>query len=512
MGYKEIDIRMPVLASEQEVKQIIGKREGLKNFSVQILLKSLDARNKQKICWQYRIGILSEEISKGQVPEMPSLHLPKKKYSQSALIAGSGPAGIFCALVLAEAGMKVSLIEQGDNVQKRRSAIHHFESTGMLDALNNYSFGEGGAGTFSDGKLTSRTKGISVERNYIFQQFIESGAPEEIIYMTHPHMGSDNLFNITANLRKKLENLGGKMLFNTKLDDIIVQGNLIKKASTPTGLIDSEYLIAAPGHSSYETYRMLMNRNVPFQVKNFAIGMRAEHSQNVINKAQWGVETLPGVKAAEYRLTATDNDDKPFYSFCMCPGGMVVPSTAYKHTNVVNGMSLYKRDNTWANAAVVAGVHPWELVGNDSSPLKVLDWLEQLESSFYSFSDSYKAPAVRISDFMQGKTSRSLPDSSYPFELLSADMNQLLPEKIIKTMREGLTRFSQKMKGYETGILLGLESKTSSPVQVIRDKETLSSRYDNFYLAGEGSGWAGGIVSSAADGIRVALKILDKAF
>ncbi len=508
MGYREVDMRIPLSVSDKELKQIIGKKECLKNFTYQIILKSLDARNKQKICWQYRIGIQSDEILSGQPPTVEEIEIPHKKYSQSALVTGSGPAGIFCAIVLAEAGMKVTLIERGDNVHHRRMSIQSFESTGILDECNNYSFGEGGAGTFSDGKLTSRTKGISAYRNYIFKKFIDSGAPAEISYMTHPHLGSDNLYKITTNLRKKLEDLGGSVLFNTKLDDLSISENKIKTAITSTGSLESDFFVVAPGHSSYETYKMLIKRGIPFQVKNFAIGMRAEHPQILINKAQWGVEKLPGVKAAEYRLTAVDEENNPVYSFCMCPGGTVVPATAYKHTNIVNGMSLYQRNSKWANAAIVAGIHPWELTGNESTPIEVLEWLEKLESLFYSYSNSYNAPAVLIHDFIQNKSSQSLPESSYPFNLVSADIHQLLPAKIIKTMQTGLNYFSHKLKGFESGVLIGLESKTSSPVQVVRDKELLYSGYKNFFLAGEGSGWAGGIISSAVDGIKVAQKIL----
>jgi uncharacterized FAD-dependent dehydrogenase len=437
--------------------------------------------------------------------------LESNQLKQKALIVGSGPAGIFSALVMAMAGMKVTLIERGSQVQDRKAKISEFEHTGNFSESNNYAFGEGGAGTFSDGKLTSRTKSISLERNFIFKTFVDAGAPEEIMYMTHPHVGSDNLFTITKNLRQKFYDLGGEILFDTLLTDIHISENKIENIITSKGSIEADYFIIAPGHSAFETYRMLINRGIPFQIKNFAIGMRAEHQQELINKAQWGVSRLPGTKAAEYRLTATEGTKNPVYSFCMCPGGVVVPATAYKSCNIVNGMSVYLRNNFWANAAVVAGISPFEILGENTTPLETLDWLENLEHSFYSVSKSYKAPSVKINDFLQNKISQNLPKSSYPLGIIPGDFNALLPNKIVESLKSGLQNFTRKLKGYDQGILIGLESKTSSPIQVIRDINNFSSGFENIFIAGEGSGWAGGIVSSAADGIKIALSVLNNA-
>jgi uncharacterized FAD-dependent dehydrogenase len=508
MGYKEVDIRIPVNISDVELKHFIGNKANLNHFSFHIILKSLDARNKKNICWQYRIGLQSDEIFGGEIPSYKSIEIPRKKYTQKAVVVGSGPAGIFSALVMALAGMSVTLIERGSQVHERKSKILEFEKNANFSESNNYAFGEGGAGTFSDGKLTSRTKSISLERNFIFKTFVEAGAPEEIIYMTHPHLGSDNLFSITQNLRQRFLDSGGEILFNTTFTDIQIQGNIVTSVITTKGSLQADFFVIAPGHSAFETYRMLIHRGIPFQIKNFAIGMRAEHPQELINKAQWGVSRLPGIKAAEYRLTSSDETKNPVYSFCMCPGGIVVPATAYKHTNIVNGMSVYLRNNFWANAAVVAGINPLEILGENATPLQTLDWLENLEQSFYSFSNSYKAPAVRIDDFLKDKTTLKLPQSSYPFGLIQADFTNLLPPKIIETLKSGLKNFTNKLYGYDQGVLIGLESKTSSPIQVVRDKENFSAGYENFFIAGEGSGWAGGIVSSAADGIKIALSIL----
>lgn len=508
MGYKEIELRVPVGMSDSELEKQIGRSTGLKDFTFEILLKSLDARNKQKICWQYRLGIKSEALRTGEAPGIPLIEIPRRKHEEKVVVAGSGPAGIFAALVLAEAGMKPILIERGSMVMKRKHSIDRFESTGQFDSFNNYSFGEGGAGTFSDGKLTSRTKGISLERNFIYKNFIEAGAPAEIMYMTHPHVGSDNLLDVTARLRQKLIDLGGQVHFDTMLEDIVIKNNRIEKVRTSKGDFETDYLVLAIGHSATETYRMLMSRGVPFQTKNFALGMRAEHPQEIINKAQWGKPSLPGVKAAEYRLTAQSESGKAVYSFCMCPGGIIVPATAYEGSNLVNGMSYYKRNGKFANAAVVAAAHPDELLQKTATPEETLDWLEALEQRFYVYSQGYKAPAVSIADLTQNRITKKLPESSYPLGLVPAEVDALLPNSIAMAMQQGLKQFAQKLKGYEQGLLVGLESKTSSPVQVIRDKESYSCGYDNLYLAGEGSGWAGGIISSAADGIKVAMAVL----
>jgi uncharacterized FAD-dependent dehydrogenase len=253
---------------------------------------------------------------------------------------------------------------------------------------------------------------------------------------------------------------------------------------------------------------MLIHNNINFRTKNFALGFRAEHQQEIINMAQWGVPNIPGMKAAEYRLTSRCDDNSDVYSFCMCPGGMVVPATAYSHTNIVNGMSNYQRDNRWANAAVVASLNLEKYLNKLVPAIEALDWLEQLESKFFQFSGGYDAPATWISHFLNGKKKSKLPQSSYPFKLIEADFSDLLPEGLINPLKKGLKDFCEKLKGYETGIILGLESKSSSPIQVERDPEKLTAGYSNLYIVGEGSGWAGGIISSAADGLKAAQKIL----
>lgn len=509
MGYREIDLKLPTGFDEQLLRNKIKKELKINNFRFRIVNKSLDARKNSFIHWQTRVAVTSDEL-KGGVPEPePELNIRHFERGCDALVLGSGPAGFFAAYVLQKAGFRTTIIERGADVEKRDRGIHRFEHSGNFDPVCNYAFGEGGAGTFSDGKLTSRSKHISLEKRFILKHYIKAGAPEEIGYMTHPHVGSDNLKIIVKNLRRDFIHLGGTILFETMLEDLVIRNGRVVSAVTSSGTLDAEVFVIAPGHSSYETYRMLIRRGVPFRTKNFALGFRAEHPQEVINTGQWGRSSLPGVKAAEYRLTSNREGRLPVFSFCMCPGGMVVPATAYASSNIVNGMSLYQRDGRFANAAVVAGIHPDQLTGHETAPLEALDWLESLEESFFRYSNSYQAPFATIAGFLQQKQRGRIPETSYPLGLVPAPLWEMIPQPLVEALSEGLQDFERKLRGYETGVLLGLESKTSSPIQVIRDENGKCEGFENLYMAGEGSGYAGGIISSAADGIRIAMRIAE---
>ncbi len=509
MGYTQISIKAPTAYNEDMLRQMIARQLKIRRFSFQIEGKSLDARNKRNIHWLLRVAVVSDEIKGGEVPQAESLDIPFKKRKESILIVGSGPAGFFAAFILQKAGFTTTLIDRGSEVLKRNRSIQNFERNGVFDPRNNYAFGEGGAGTFSDGKLTSRSKHISKERQFILQSYIHAGGPEEIAYMAHPHLGTDNLIKIAKNLRQQYQELGGEILFETLLEDLVIKDCRVLEAKTSGGNISFDAVFIAPGHSAYETYRMLMRRGVQFRTKNFALGSRMEHPQEIINLAQWGRESLPGVKAAEYRLTSPGDGKHQVYSFCMCPGGMVVPAAAYADTNIVNGMSFYKRDGRFANAACVAGLHPNELVGREVSAMEALELVEQLERSFYDFSAGYMAPSCSIQDFLEGKLRANQLQSSYPLGLKTAPLWELLPQNVVNAMRAGLKDFSRKMHGFETGNLIGLESKTSAPIQVLREEGGLCTGFENLYVIGEGSGYAGGIISSAADGVKAAMRFIN---
>lgn len=509
MGYREISLKLPTDYNEDEMRKGIGKELGIQEFSYQIENKSLDARKKENIQWIVRVLVLSDEVTGDVLVPSQSLDVPYRKRRERAVVVGSGPAGFFSALVLQKAGILTTIIERGTDVYKRAEGVREFEKTGVFNPVSNYAFGEGGAGTFSDGKLTSRSRHISKERQFILSSYIQAGAPEEIGYMAHPHLGSDNLKKIVRNLRDAFSDIGGSVLFETMLEDLKIKDGKVIEVITTSGGIEADYFIIAPGHSAYETYRMLISRGVQFRTKNFAIGSRVEHPQEIINKAQWGRERLPGVKAAEYRLTSPGDGNLPVYTFCMCPGGTVVPAAAYKDTNIVNGMSLYMRDGKFANAACVAGVHPDKLIGREATPEEALDWLGALEQSFYQYSDGFNAPFCSIQNFISRKEPTEIVESSYPMELKPAALWNLLPAEVSSSIREGLKDFSRKVKGFETGSIMGLESKTSSPIQVLREKGSRCTGFENLYLVGEGSGCAGGIISSGADGIKAAINIIE---
>ena len=508
MGYREIVLQLPTDFQGDELKKRIGKELGIKEFSFQIENKSLDARKKDNIHWLVRVLVLSGELS-GDAPEIsPPLAIPYRNRGEKALVVGSGPAGFFAAFVLQKAGITTTIIERGSELHKRVEGIKDFEKTGAFNPVSNYAFGEGGAGTFSDGKLTSRSKHISKERQFILSSYIGAGGPEEIGYMAHPHLGTDNLRTIVRNLRDQFIHIGGSVLFETMLEDLKIEDGKVIEAITASGGIEADYFIIAPGHSAFETYRMLIRRGVAFRTKNFALGSRVEHPQEIINRAQWGVESLPGVKAAEYRLTSKGDGNLPVYTFCMCPGGVVVPATAYGNTNIVNGMSRYQRNGKFANAGCVAGVHPDRLIGRQATPLEALDWLEALERSFYRYSDGFKAPFSDIQGFINKKGPSKIVESSYAPGLKPAALWDLLPVEVSGSIREGLKDFSRKIRGFETGSIMGLESKTSSPIQALREKDCRCTGFKNLYLVGEGSGCSGGIISSGADGIKAAMNII----
>ncbi len=509
MGYREILLQLPTDYLEDEVKEGVAKQLGIQEFSYQIENKSLDARKKGNIHWLVRVGVLSDEFSGGAPLLFPSLDIHYRKRNEKAIVVGSGPAGFFSAFVLQKAGIETTLIERGSEVHARAEGIRDFEKTGVFNPMGNYAFGEGGAGTFSDGKLTSRSKHISRERQFILESYISAGAPEEIGYMAHPHLGSDHLRIIVKNLRDAFSALGGRMIFETLLEDLKIENGKVLGAITSSGSMEADYFIIAPGHSAYETYRMLIRRGVQFRTKNFALGSRVEHPQQIINKAQWGRESLPGVKAAEYRLTSPGGNRLPVYTFCMCPGGIVVPAAAYYNSNIVNGMSRYKRNGKFANAACVAGVHPDRLIGRQASPEEALDWVQALEESFHLYSKGFAAPFCSIQNFIDQKESADIAESSYPLGLKPAALWDLLPAEISSSIREGLRDFSRKIQGFETGTIMGLESKTSAPIQVLREKERCCIGIENLYIVGEGSGCSGGIISSGADGIKAALHIVE---
>ena len=509
-GYKEISLKLPTDYSEEQLKSMIAEDLNIKDFSYQIGKQSLDERKKDRIHWQARVAVSSPELKEPHPEKASELEIPHRKRNKNAVVVGSGPAGIFSALVLQKAGFNTTIIERGVDVDSRSASIAKFEKSGKFDSMGNYAFGEGGAGTFSDGKLTARSKRISQEKQFILSTYIQAGAPEEIRYMAHPHLGSNNLKKIVKKLRQDFCDLGGKVLFKTMFEGFKAEKGKVSAVLSEKGEIEADYLLVAPGLAAFETYRMMIKNGVAFKTKSFAIGYRMEHEQAIINKAQWGCETMPGLKAAEYRLTFKEEGSFPVHSFCMCPGGVIVPSGAYENTSVVNGMSMYARSGKFANAGIVASVHPDQLLGATATPLEALSCLEMHEQNFFEFSDGYEIPYCSIRDFIKQRMPMDdVPETSYPLGLKPAALWNLLPREISRSIRKGLQNFSKKVNNFKDGTIMGLESKTSSPIQVVREKNGLCEGFDNLFMVGEGSGYAGGIISSAADGIRAAVAIAE---
>lgn len=507
MGFRTLELKMKTDFGPDDLNNVIRKICRIKDFNYTIEKQSLDGRNPMEIHWLIRVVVSSPEIKGGTQPDNLSIKVPYKRTEKKVVVFGSGPSGFFSAYICLMGGFDVTIVEMGPEVYQRTKDLKEFERTGILNERSNYAYGEGGAGTFSDGKLTSRTKSIVREKRFIFEQYIRAGAPEEILYLAKPHLGSNILTKIVKNLRQDFIDRGGTIIFNNKLLDLKIQDGKVISADTESGVMDADYFIVAVGHSSYDIYRMMINKGVNFITKNFAIGTRVEHYQEVINRAKWRTPSLPGVKAADYSLTYSYDEFSSVYSFCMCPGGKVVPAPPIAGLNIVNGMSNYKRNYPFANSAIVAGINLSDLAGKELDPLESLDWLLTLERKFYDFSNSYNAPAVKVSDFLKGRTTAEFGKHSYPFDLVTADFRELFPQRITDSMSAALKDFMHKIWGFEEGTMMGLESRTSSPIQLVRDN-MLCAGFENLYFAGEGSGLAGGIVSSASDGVKCGMDIV----
>ncbi|HUX52508.1 MAG TPA: FAD-dependent oxidoreductase [Spirochaetia bacterium] len=512
---RTIEFSLPVTADPGEFERRISKelRKGFSSYLIE--KKSLDARKKPKLLWVYRVTMIgnSPAVSSPAATALMSSLKPKRRTTRVAVV-GFGPAGYFSALAFSRAGFSVTVIERGKAVEDRRDGIAEFERGGALKPDCDYSHGEGGAGAFSDGKLTSRTKGISEYRDFIIDSYIQFGAPEEIAYLAYPHVGSDNLYRVAIESRKALLAAGADIRFDTTVIGITSTNGTVSALQTNHGDIETDLVVIAPGHSSFDTIRMLLRAGVEFRLKNFALGMRAEHRQETINLSQWGSAAVPGLKAAEYRLTAPSPNGHPMYTFCMCPGGKVVPAAWRPGVNIVNGASDYARDGEFANAAVAIGIHPGELFPGADTAEEVLTRFEELEARVYHRMGGYSVPSLPIAEFIRSRGaghhtgSNSLTRSSFPFPLIDDDFSSFYPRWMLEELATGLLRFSTQLKGYDTGLLLGLETKTSSPIQVVRSETGLCSGFSNLYVVGEGSGYSGGIISSAVDGLRSSHSVL----
>lgn len=503
------------LTEEELIDKILHKNKiSLNDFiSLDIVKKSIDARDKRNVHYNYSVNIKLQDESKYSFKHIEiSEEVPISKNRNSKykpIIIGSGPAGLFCALTFIDNGYKPIIIEQGSSVEDRIKYVEEYKSTGKINELCNVQFGEGGAGTFSDGKLTTGINSPYIKR--VLENFNKFGAPKEILYLNKPHIGTDNLINILKNIRKYIESKGGKYYFNTKLTDIESKNEIVK-IKTTNGEFETDALVLAIGHSARDTFKMLKEKNMNMLRKNFSVGVRIEHKQSMINESQYGTFTKLNLPPAEYKLVYHGKDDRSCYSFCMCPGGEVIASSSESESIVTNGMSVFKRDKENANAALLVNVLTTDFEGND--PLAGMYFQEELEhKAFILGGSNYNAPIQRVEDFINNRKSTNIGSiiPSYKPGYTLCNLNDILPNFVSKTLKEGILSFEHKIKGFASpdAILTGVETRSSSPITIPRN-EDLMSNIDYIYPCGEGAGYAGGITSAAVDGIKVAISIIEK--
>ncbi|MBE7077502.1 MAG: FAD-binding protein [Clostridiales bacterium] len=505
------DIKLPIEKGEKELRALAEKKLGGKLGYFAIKKKSLDARDKNNLRYVYTI-----EFSKQKPPkkEYKYERLTKEKLpDRPVLVVGSGPAGLFCAIRLIDHGITPIVIERGGSVEEREKSISSFVDTHRLNVDCNVQFGEGGAGTFSDGKLNTQTH--SPLNREVLELFVRFGAPEEILWLAKPHIGSDRLKTVVKNMREYIRAQGGEVHFHTRLEDIVVKGGKVQEAvicrlnadtvCPNCEIIPVSAIVLAVGHSARDTFEMLLRRGITIRKKDFAVGVRIEHLQSSIGFAQYGKEygKLP---AADYKLVSHASDRAAF-TFCMCPGGYVMPAASEEGGVVTNGMSNYARDGRNANSALIAQVTAADFEGDH--PLAGVEFQRKLERAAYMVGGgTYAAPVQRVEDFLLDRSSSSFGEvlPTYAAGTAFADLREVLPAPIVAALKNAITDMDRRLKGFANpdALLTGVETRTSSPVRIERDERMQSVSVQGVYPCGEGAGYAGGITSSAADGLRVA--------
>jgi len=489
-------------------------------ISYKIIRQSIDARKKPTLYYIYTIDanvkdeliILMRQKKNNNISQVSSAPyvFPApgiSKLSNRPVIVGSGPAGLFCTYMLARAGYVPLLIERGASVEERLTDVEKFWQTGILNSNSNVQFGEGGAGTFSDGKLNTSIKDKSGRNTEVLKLFVKFGAPAEILYENKPHIGTDLLCKVVRNIREAIIKFGGEIRFNTQLTNIYHHNNQISAIeANHQEIIDTNVLVLAIGHSARDTFEMLYELDVPMEAKSFAIGVRIEHTQALINQVQYGVDyhKLP---PADYKLTAQLPNGRSVYTFCMCPGGYVVNSSSEEGKLAINGMSYHARDGENANSAVVVNVYP-EDYGSEH-PLAGIAFQRDLEEKAFNLVQGC-IPVQRFEDYCQDiKTTQfGTVYSNAKGKIKFANLRAIFPEIIYKSLEKGIKVFDKKIAGFAANdaLLSAVESRTSSPVRISRDEKCMS-RISGLYPCGEGAGYAGGITSAAIDGIKVAEQI-----
>lgn len=509
--------------------------------SMEIRKQSIDARKKPELFFVYTVDVglkyqekerklLKRLANRKDIAEAAEeeYHFPadrvdgdrkkgaEMKEEARPVIVGSGPAGLFCAYMLAEHGYCPILIERGAPVEERQKDVEAFWETGVLDTASNVQFGEGGAGTFSDGKLNTLVKDTAGRNREVLRIFVKHGAPEEILYENKPHIGTDILIKVVRSMREYIKEKGGECHFRTKLTGLFVSDGVLTGIRTKQNgreeRRNAETVVLAVGHSARDTFRMLYETGIPMEAKAFAVGVRAEHLQTMVNESQYGVKEHPDLPAAAYKLTAKASDGRGVYTFCMCPGGYVVNASSEEGRLCVNGMSYHGRAGRNANSAVIVTVTPKDYAPEgEGDALSGVEFQRSLEERAYRAGNG-KIPVQRYGDFRENRISARFGEvtpemkGAYTF----GDVRGIFPEEIAKAIEEGIESFDKKLKGFggRDTLLSGVEARTSSPLRINRDEKTLqSTKVRGLYPCGEGAGYAGGITSAAMDGMKVAEKI-----
>jgi len=515
---RQIPLRLD--EDEQLLPKRVAQRVGLPAGDIRefrIVRRAIDARKKPNVLRVYEVeftcsdeeALLAKQTKSGllQVEPLPPLPSYSLTVKPRVLVVGMGPAGLFAALHLAEAGARVHLIERGEAVEDRVRKVKAFWEGGELDPQSNIQFGEGGAGTFSDGKLNSRLNHPWMRR--VLETLAGFGAPDEILWQAKPHIGSDRLRAVLIRFRKHLIELGVTIRYSTRLEGLVVSEGRVRGGRTDTGEeIACEHLVLAPGHSARDTYAMLEEAGVALQAKPFAVGLRVEHPRELIDRIQFGRENHPRLPAAEYSMAWNNKrSGRGIYTFCMCPGGVVVNASSEEGGIAVNGMSLYHRDAPLSNSALVVTVKPEDFPGGD--PLSGVRFQRRWERQAYrAAGESWHAPAQPLLEFL-GRKGGALRSSCVP-EVVHADLGRCLPNYVVDELRRALPYFDRRMPGFvgKEATLIGVETRTSAPLRIPREEDGQSVSHPGLYPAGEGAGFAGGIMSAAVDGLRVADRIL----
>ncbi|HAS8561870.1 TPA: NAD(P)/FAD-dependent oxidoreductase [Vibrio vulnificus] len=519
------ELRLPLDHEEGALLEAITAKLGIpaeQVLSFSMFRRGYDARKKTNIQLIYTLDIevanqdkLLAKFSKDphvrETPDMEYKYVAQApaNLTERPIVIGFGPCGLFAGLVLAQMGFNPIIVERGKEVRERTKDTFGFWRKRTLNPESNVQFGEGGAGTFSDGKLYSQVKDPNFYGRKVITEFVAAGAPEEILYVSKPHIGTFKLVTMIEKMRAKILELGGEIRFSTRVDDIHMEDGQITGVTLSNGEeLKSRHVVLAVGHSARDTFEMLHERGVYMEAKPFSVGFRIEHKQSMIDEARFGSNAgNPILGAADYKLVHHCKNGRTVYSFCMCPGGTVVAATSEEGRVVTNGMSQYSRAERNANSAIVVGISPD--IDYPGDPLAGIRFQRELESNAYRLGgENYDAPAQKIGDFLKGRDPSALGDVEPSFTpgIKLTDLEKALPPFAIEAIREAIPAFDRKIKGFasEDGLLTGVETRTSSPVCIKRDKEYQSVNLKGFYPAGEGAGYAGGILSAGIDGIKVA--------